>query len=240
MADAAAEPFAASGGDYPELDGGDVATYLTSAGIRPEMASALCNPPPPASASTTAAAAGGSRGGGGAGGRGAEAAAGERPYLAAWALLLSHLLSLPADGQASLLLKHVLREAQQVVHALLDRLVEHLPLLESGPQGRAASREGGAAAAERRRKAAAAAAAAAQAGPGAKAASLLADWQLGPALEECGLPNSRCVLAWPQASGRAGGPCVAGKAGITRWHEGVGPVAACLCAHRPTSTSAEG
>ncbi len=112
--------------ELPEYEGDDVA-YLLAGGIRPEMAPLLL----PSAAEA---------------GAGPE---GQRAYLTAWSLLLSHMLDLGSGARALAVLRTVLREAGHLVHGLLGQVVPQLDLKGSvgAAGGGAASKAGSAAAA---------------------------------------------------------------------------------------------
>ncbi|GAX79187.1 hypothetical protein CEUSTIGMA_g6627.t1 [Chlamydomonas eustigma] len=97
--------------EAPDYDGSDPAGYLSKAGLRSLLARALVSGPGLShSLSSTR----------------------QRVFLTSWALLLSHLQALPADSEIGTVLGQALREASELPAALLNCLVQLLPLKQLG------------------------------------------------------------------------------------------------------------
>jgi E3 ubiquitin-protein ligase listerin len=204
-----------------EFDG-DVAAYLTAAGVRPEMAAVIAD-----DGAALAAGGGigggasgssppgqhqqrrpgsGSRGGGGGGGAAAAssspfAARAERRLLLHWALLLAHLGELAPASPGHRRLALALRDAGDCVAVLLDLCVAAMRLLQGGGVGVGGGSVGGVASPGTT----AAATTSAAAAPGADLGPVLDEagagaglWSLRAALRHRGVP--------PPPSGSAAAP----------------------------------
>jgi hypothetical protein len=180
-----------------EFDG-DVAAYLTAAGVRPEMAAVIAN-----DGAAVAAAAGQQQKGGGGGGGSSEAAgnaraAAERRLLLHWALLLAHLGELAPASPGHRRLALALRDAGDCVSVLLGVCMAAMRLQDSSSSAAAAA--GASSSSPGTSSANANNAPGADLGPALDEAggnpSLGQLWSLRAALRHRGVPNPASPRAW--------------------------------------------